>query len=71
MDALIDRQKVVAAIEKLPPDALMELSHFIEYLQCKTAGSPEPTEEKSSSFLFAITDKSDRNHRLLQLAISN
>ena len=80
MDALIDRKKVVEAIEKLPPDALVELSHFIEYLQYKTAGSPGPMEKKSSSgsgFLEAIAglgasgegDISERDEEILAVEI--
>jgi hypothetical protein len=64
MDVLIERQKVVEAIDELPADALVELSNFIEYLRYKSSFSvaPPQTQQKPSSnsaFLQAIAGLGD------------
>ena len=62
MDVLIERQKVVEAIEELPVDALVELSNFIEYLRYKSQLSVGLTKQKPSSnsaFFEAIAGLGD------------
>ena len=60
MDLLIERQKVVEAIDELPADALVELSNFIEYLRYKSSvGLRKEKLSSNSGFLEAIAGLGD------------